>query len=209
MLFYDCTTAPSPRRVRIFAHEKGISLPSKQVNLRSGEQFSDEFRAINPRCVVPTLVLEDGTVLSDSIAICRYLEIRFPDTPLMGTDAKEAALIEMRQREIELDGILAIVDAFRNGTKGLKDRALPGPSLVPQIPELVERGKARFERFMYELDNELNQTEFVAGETYSIADISLFVAIDFAGWIKMSIPDECTNLLRWHGLISSRSSAQA
>jgi glutathione S-transferase len=209
MKFYDCSTAPSPRRVRIFAAEKGISLPTVQVDLRNGEQFSEAFRAINPDCTVPALQLDDGTVIADAVAICGYLEEIHPDPPLIGTTPQERAIVTALNRQIERDGFFAAMDAFRNTAKGLKGRALPGPHDYEQIPELAERGRARVENFFRAMDARLGGSEFVAGNRYSLPDISTLVLTDFAGWAKLTPPDECANLRRWHAAVSARPSAKA
>ena len=140
MKFYDCATAPSPRRVRIFLAEKGISIDTVQVDLRNNEQFTPAFRAINPDCTVPALVLDDGTVIADAVAICDYIEELHPDPPLIGATPQERAVVTALNRQIERDGFFAAMDAFRNTAKGLKGRALPGPHDYEQIPEL---GRAR------------------------------------------------------------------
>ena len=124
MKFYDCATAPSPRRVRIFLAEKGLTVPTVQVDLRNGEQFTPAFRALNPDCMVPVLELDSGAAITDIIAICRYFEELHPDPPLMGRSAEERAVIESWLRRIEWDGIYAAQEAFRNATPGLKGRAL-------------------------------------------------------------------------------------
>ena len=210
MKFYDCSTAPSPRRVRIFAAEKGISLPTVQVDLRNGEQFSDAFRAINPDCTVPALVLDDGTVIADAVAICGYLEEIHPDPPLIGTTPQERAAVTALNRQIERDGFFAAMDAFRNAAKGLKGRALPGPHDYEQIPELAERGRARVGHFFKTMNARLADREFVAGERYTIADISTMVLTDMAvGMVKLSIPDDCPHMRRWHAAMSARPSAKA
>ena len=209
MKFYDCVTAPSPRRVRIFAAEKGIALPTVQVDLRNGEQFSDAFRAINPDCTVPALVLDDGTVIADAVAICGYLEEMHPDPPLIGSTAEERATVTALNRQIERDGFFAAMDAFRNTAKGLKGRALPGPHDYEQIPELAERGRVRVENFFRAMDARLAGGEFVAGDRYTIADISTQVLIDLAGRAKLNVPDACAHLCRWHAAVSARPSAKA
>src|SRR5262249_25831361 len=152
MKFYDCASAPSPRRVRIFLAEKGITVPTIQVNLRSGEQFSEAFRAINPDCTVPVLLLDDGTAISDAIAICVYFEAIHPDPPLMGSGPADRALVTSWQRRVERDGLYAVMEAFRNATPGLKGRAIPGPDNHEQIPALAERGRQRVLSFYRAMD---------------------------------------------------------
>jgi glutathione S-transferase len=147
MKFYDCATAPSPRRVRIFLAEKRISLPTVQVDLRNGEQFSPAFRAINPECTVPVLELDNGTTIADIVGICRYFEELNPEPRLMGRTAEEKALVESWQRRTERDGFYAAMEAFRNSTPGLKGHALPGPDTYEQIPALAERGRVRTRHF--------------------------------------------------------------
>jgi glutathione S-transferase len=209
MKFYDCSTAPSPRRVRIFLAEKGISVPTVQVDLRNGEQFSPAFRAINPDATVPVLELDNGTRIADAIGICVYFEATHPQPPLMGASAEEKAVITERQRLAERNGFYAVMEAFRNSTPGLKGRGLPGPDNYEQIPALAERGRARVMRFFNEMDTYLAQHPFVAGPRYSIADITALVTVDFARWAKLTIPDECSHLRRWHTEISARPSARA
>lgn len=211
MKFYDCASAPSPRRVRVFLAEKGIAVPTVQIDLRAGQQFTPEFRAINPDCTVPVLTLDDGTVITDAIGICRYFEETHPAPPLMGATATERAVVESWQRQCERDGLYAVMETFRNATPGLKDRALPGPDNYPQIPELAARGRARIERFFATLDARLAANEFVAGPRYSIADITALIAVDFAGWLrpKLTIPAGCTHLARWYAAAAARPSAKA
>ena len=153
MKLYEFSIAPGPRRVRIFVAEKGIEIPSVQINTRERQQFSDEYRAVNPNCVVPALVLDDGTCIGETVAICRYLEETHPEPNLMGRDAKEKALIEMWNRQAELEGYLAAVDALRNSAPMFEDRGVAGVTGgVPQIPALVERGKQSMGRFFSKLD---------------------------------------------------------
>lgn len=210
MKFYDCATAPSPRRVRVFLAEKGISVETVQVDLRNGEQFGAAFRAINPDCTVPALALDDGTVIGDAVAICQYFEELHPDPPLIGVTPQERAVVTALNRGIERDGLFAVMDAFRNAAKGMKGRALPGPHDYAQIPELAERGRARVTHFFRDLDARLQDREFVAGARYTIADITAMVLTDMAaGMVKLPIPEDCPHMRRWHTAMSARPSARA
>ena len=210
MKLYDFSLAPSPRRVRMFIAEKEIDIPTVQINTREREQFSDEYRAVNPNCVVPTLVLDDGTCLGESVAICRYLEEIHPEPALMGRDAREKAEIEMWSRQAEFEGYLAATEAVRNAAPMFEDRGLPGvPGGVPQIPALIERGKQTLARFFPKLDRQLAANRFLVGDAFSIADITAYVAIDFAGRAEIEIPADCPDLARWFAEMGKRPSAVA
>ena len=209
MKLYEFAGAPSPRRVRIFLAEKGIVVPTVQVNLRQGEQFGEAFRAINPDCTVPVLELDDGVRIADSVAICVYFEEKKPVPPLMGVGPEEKAIVTAWQRQVERDGFYAVLEAFRNATPGLKGRALPGAADHEQIPALAERGRVRVQRFFKTMDGRLAAAEFVAGQRYTIADITTLVTVDFAGWVKLKIPDDCVHLRRWHAAVAARPSTAA
>jgi len=209
MKFYDCTTAPSPRRVRIFLAEKGISVPTVQVDLRNNEQLTPAFREINPDATVPALVLDDGTHLNDAVGICVYFEALHPYPALMGEGPEDKALVVSWQREVERNGFYAVMEAFRNWARGLKGRALPGPHDYEQIPALAERGRLRVGHFFAQMDDRLRQSEFVAGSRYTIADITALVTVDFAQSAKLAVPDEYVHLRRWHAQASTRPSAKA
>jgi glutathione S-transferase len=209
MKLYDCASAPSPRRVRIFLAEKGLAVPTVQVDLRNGEQFTESFRAINPDCTVPVLELDDGTRITDAVAICVYFEAVRAAPPLMGGDPQQKAVIAAAHRRAEREGFYAVVEAFRNVTPGMKGRSLPGPDGYEQIPALAARGRARVLRFFETMEAELAGRAFVCGPGYSIADITTLVTVDFAKWIKLAIPETCANLRRWHAEVSARSSAKA
>ena len=207
MKFYDCKTAPSPRRVRIFLAEKDVEIVTVQVDLGSREQLSDTFQKINPDCVVPVLELDDGSCLSEVLAICHYLEAKFPQPALMGATDEERARALMWNGKVEQQGLLPMADALRNRSKGLKDRAVTGPVGYPQIPELAERGHRRVEQFFHRLDGQLTDNEFIAGDFFSIADISAMVTVDFAAWLKLALPEDAHNARRWYEVVSSRPSA--
>lgn len=207
MKFYDCRTAPSPRRVRMFLSEKGMDVPVIQVDLRAGQQFSDEFRAKNPRCTVPVLELDDGTCLCETLAICHFVEKVIPEPVLMGRDAREQALVIMWNQRLEFDGFGAIADAFRNSARGLHGRAMTGATAYQQIPALADRGRQRAEEFLRDLDDHLAQRPFIALDRFSMADLTAFVIVEFARWIKMGIPEECSGLRRWYDETLARPSA--
>ncbi len=209
MKFYDFKMAPSPRRVRIFIAEKGMDIETVQVDLGGGEQFGEAFRKINADCVVPVLELDDGTCISEVLAICSYLEELHPEPNLMGTNAAERASVLMWNTKIEQQGFMAIADAFRNVAERLKNRAVTGPESYAQIPELAERGRKRAEQFFQRLDGQLANRAFVAGDSYSIADISALVVTDFATRVKISRPDDAENLQRWYESVAGRPSASA
>ena len=210
MKFYDFRTAPNPRRARMFMAEKGINdVEIIQVDLGNVEQLGNEYRAINPSGTVPALVLDDDTLIAESVAICRYFEELQPLPPLMGRNAKEKAQVEMWQRQVELQGYLPAGDTFRNHNKRFAGRAIAGPEKYEQIPELVVRGRARVEHFLGILDQRLGASEFVANDAFTIADITAFILIEFAGWSKIAIQEEHTNLQRWYQDTKSRPSADA
>lgn len=209
MKLYDFELAPNPRRVRMFLAEKGVSIPTVQVNLRQGEQFSAEFSKIHPYSLVPVLELDDGTCLGESVAICRYIESLYPDPPLMGRDGKDQAIVEMWSRRAEFEGIMAAGEAVRNASPLFADRSVSGvPGGFPQIPALVERGKKRLARFFAFCDRRLADNAFLAGAHFTIADITAFVAMEFAKRVDVAIPVECENVMRWREKIASRPSAR-
>ena len=211
MKLYDSEQAPNPRRVRIFMAEKGISCETNQLNIVLGENLSDDFLAVNPRGLLPTLVLDDGTVLDESVAICRYLEETHPEPQLMGTDAISKAQIESRQRHMEFDGLFSAAEAFRNAYPRFAKRGLGGNvGSVDAIPALVERGKASVLRFYNRLNEDLGQSQYVAGDAFTIADITALCAVDFASMAaRVPVPETCENLARWHAEVSARPSARA
>jgi glutathione S-transferase len=210
MKLYDFALAPNPRRVRMFLAEKGVTVPTVQVNVRNREQFTPEFIKLNPFCVVPVLELDDGTCIGESVAICRYFEVLHPEPPLMGRDAKEQAVIEMWDRRAELEGMGSAGEIVRNLAPAFNDRGVAGvPEGFAQIPELVERGKKRMARFFELWDRQLVDSAFVAGANFSIADITSFIAIEFVKRAEITIPDQCEHVARWHESISQRPSTAA
>ena len=210
MKLYDFSLAPNPRRVRMFLAEKGIEVPMVQVNTREREQFSDWFQKINPRGAVPVLELDDGTLISESVAICRYFEETHPEPRLMGRDARDKAIVEMWNRRAELECTAAVGETLRNTLPMFEDRALPGAaSGIAQIPALAERGRKSFVRFLQRLDDRLEDNQFLAGGVFTIADITAFISIDTGKRVEMAVPETCTNVLRWQTEVAGRPSASA
>lgn len=206
LTLYDCSTAPSPRRARILLAEKGIPHDTVQIDLRSGEQLGEAYRAINPQCTVPALRLENGVVLADNAAIAAYLEAAYPEPPLLGVTALEKAEIASWHWRAEFEGLLAIAEALRNGSPAMANRALPGPVNYPQIPELAQRGVARVQHFFATLNEHLAGREFIATERFSIADITAVVAVDFARVVKVKPTEQHPHLLRWRLAVGQRAS---
>jgi glutathione S-transferase len=203
MKFYDGGRAPNPRRVRIFLAEKGIKIPTEQVDLAGLQQRSEAYTAINPMQRVPALVLDDGTVIAESIAICRYFEVLQPDPPLFGRGALASALVEMWNRRAELHLFLPVASVFQHLHPAMK------AMIDPQVPEWGEWNKPRVMAFLQFLDSELKDRPFVAGAGYSVADITAMVAVDFMRVSKLAVPDTLANLKRWHQAVSARPSAAA
>jgi glutathione S-transferase len=201
---YDCATAPSPRRARILLAEKGVAHDTVQVDLRSGEQLGEAYRAINPQCTVPALRTEEGLLLTDNAAIAAYLEARYPEPALLGRTPAEKAAIASWNWRVEFEGLLAIAEALRNGSPAMANRALPGPVNYVQIPELAERGRARVQNFFATLNEQLSAHAHVAGSEFSIADITAVVAVDFARVVKVKPGDEHPHLLRWRTRMAER-----
>ena len=203
---YDCSTAPSPRRARILLAEKGVAHETVQVDLRTKEQLSDAFRAINPQCTVPALRTEDGEMFTDNAAITAYLEAQFPHPPLLGRTPAEMAEIASWHWRVEFEGLLAIAEALRNSAPAMENRALPGPVDYAQIPALALRGLARVQQFMDMLDAHLAGRDFIAANQFSIVDITAVVAIDFARVVRIKPGEQHVNLRRWRDAMALRPS---
>src|SRR5262245_25125294 len=203
MKLYDSGRAPNPRRVRIFLAEKGVSVPSEQVDLGAMEQKSEAFTALNPLQRVPVLALDDGTVITESVAICRYFERLRPEPPLFGRGPKEEALVEMWNRRLDLNLLAAVANVFRHTHPAMKELE------VPQVPDWAEANRPRVMDFLAILDGELADQLYVVGDHYTIADITGLVAVDFMKPARLTVPDDLVNVRRWHAQVSARPSAKA
>src|SRR5476649_580518 len=203
MKLYDGGRAPNPRRVRVYLSEKGIKIPVEQVDLGAMAHRSAAFAAVNPLMRVPALELDDCTIITESIAICRYFEMLHPQPPLFGRDAKEAAIVEMWQRRIELHLLAPVSHIFRNLHPAMAQME------VPQVPVWAEANKPRVIEFLQLLDGELGKRRYITGENFTVADITGLVALDFMKPAKLSVPDTMVNVRRWHAELSARPSASA
>lgn len=203
MKLFDGGRAPNPRRVKVFLAEKGIAVPIEQVDLGKLAHKSAAYTAVNPLQRVPALELDDGTIITESIAICRYFERLHPEPPLFGTDAKDAALVEMWERRIEFHLLGPVSHVFRNLHPAMKEME------VPQVPAWAEANKPRVMDFLALLDRELAGRRYVAGERYTVADITGMIAVDFLKPAKLAVPENLGHLRRWHEEVSSRPSAKA
>ena len=203
---YDCSTAPSPRRARILLAEKRVDHETVEIDLRRGEQLGDAFRAVNPQCTVPVLRTDDGLLLTDNAAITAWLEARFPDPPVLGVTPGEKAEIASWNWRVEFEGLLAIAEAMRNSAPAMAERALAGPVNYAQIPELAQRGQTRARQFFATLNERLAGRDFLAGERFSIADITAVVAVDFARVIKLRVDEQVPELQRWRAGMALRPS---
>ncbi|PJK27950.1 glutathione S-transferase family protein [Minwuia thermotolerans] len=207
MQFYDCATAPSPRRARIFIAEKGLDVPTTQVDVGKAEQLGDDFLKINPRGTVPVLMTDEGVALTENLAIAAYLEAKHPEPVLMGNSDIERAEVLQWAAIAESHGFQAVAEALRNTNPHMKGRALPGPDNYDQIPELGERGLTRTKRYFEILDRRLEGREWLVGGGLTYADITAFVCADFARIIKMRVPEELGNLHGWYTKMKERPSA--
>jgi glutathione S-transferase len=203
MKLFDGGRAPNPRRVRVFLAEKGIEVPLVPVDMAALEHKGDVVRSRNPLMRLPVLELDDGTVITESVAICRYFEELHPEPALFGGGALGKALVEMWQRRIELNLLACVAAAFRHIHPAMKEWE------IPQVPEWGEANKPKVLDFLGLLDGELASREFAAGDRHSIADITGMIAIDFMKPARLTVPEELVNVRRWHKALSERPSATA
>ncbi|SRR6056297_632499 len=201
MHLYTYDPAPNPRRLGLFLALKEIDIDTTQIDLMQLEQLGEQYRAICPAGTVPTLRLDDGTLITEVIAICDYLESLHPQKPLMGTTPLARAQVLGWDHHIYINAFSAVAEVLRNGNPNFADRALPGPVKTPQIPALVDRGRERLQRGWQTYDEALNGRDFLVGDTLTLADIDLLVCSEFAGWVKESIPEDCESLLAWRARV--------
>ena len=210
MKLYNWQVAPNPRRVRMFIAEKDLAIDTVEVGEPGKPQLSDHFLTRNPHRIVPALELDDGTVIGEAPVICRYLESLHPEPPLLGRDPKEQAIVGMWERKCELEGLQPCAEILRNKVRAFEGRALPGYIVrIEQIAELAERGKVRLEAFYDKLEQRLAESRYLAGDDFTVADITGFVAVEMARAGKNDIPERCPHVQRWHAAVAARPSAKA
>jgi glutathione S-transferase len=203
MKILQTKTAPNPRRVRIFLAEKGIEVPYEELDLMKGELKTPDFVKLNPMQRVPVLILDDGTPIAETMAICRYFEETHPQPALFGTGARERAVVEMWSRRMELNLLLCVAQAFRHLHPAMAQLE------VPQVAEWGEANKPRVLEVLGFMDQELAGRRYIAGDAFSIADITGLVAVDFMRAARIQRPPELEHLARWHADVSARPSAKA
>jgi glutathione S-transferase len=203
MKILQTKAAPNPRRVRIFLAEKGIEVPYEELDLMKGELKTPEFTKLNPFQRVPLLILDDGTALAETMAICRYFEETKPEPALFGKGAKGRALVEMWNRRMELGLLFSVAQAFRHLHPAMAQLE------VPQVAAWGEANKPKALEIMQFMDQELGKRRFIAGDDYSVADITALVAIDFTRLARVERPASLQNLARWHAEVAARPSAKA
>ncbi|MEM9487536.1 MAG: glutathione S-transferase [Myxococcota bacterium] len=203
MKLYEFEAFPNPRRVRIFLAEKGLSVPREQIDVPSGEHRQEPYVTKNPYAAVPALELDDGTMICETVAICRYFEGLNPEPALMGTSAEDRAVVEMWQRRVEQNLFDPFVAFFHHATPGL------GALETYQNAEWGQHNRELGIATMKRLDQRLASSRFIAGERFSIADITALAGVDFAAFLDIPVPADHENLHRWHGEVSARPSASA
>ncbi len=207
MRLFDYNRAPNPRRVRMFVAEKGLDIPLIKVDLMRMQQLSPEFRQINPGATLPVLETDDGTYISECLAICHYLESLHPEPPLLGTTPLEQAQVIMWNNIVEV-GMDAAAEVLRNLSPGFRGHALPGPAPIEQLPALVQRGQIRVAQFFDRVEQQLESNAYIAGENFSFADMTLLATTEFSDWVETYAYDTRPALKRWYEKVMQRPSAQ-
>jgi glutathione S-transferase len=209
MKLYDCQMAPNPRRARIFLAEKGLEIEKQEADILKGENLKEEYLKVNFWGMLPSLELDDGTIIPEAPCIFLYIEALHPEPNLLGNDPKDSALIQAWERFAELSGMQAIGEFFRNQSPALTDRAIPGYKGVPLIPDLVERSKKRAAYFYDQIEKRLGESEYLGSDRFTAADITALCVIDFGNAVGLGIPEGNENTKRWYKAVSGRASAAA
>ena len=209
MKLYDFELAPNAQRVRVFLAEKGLEVPTEQLNVRDDDQFVEPFTSMNPFHCVPFLELDNGTVIAESMSICRYLEELHPEPPLFGRTAEKRAVIDMWLRRFELDAFIPMLHAVRNHVPMFAGRVVPGTRTdLPQLPVMVTRGKEMMEVFLARGEPHMAQNEFIAGPDFTVADITGFFTVRMTNALEMDLTTSYPAVNAWVGKMSQRPAFQ-
>ena len=209
MKLYDFELAPNAQRVRVFLAEKGLEVPTEQLNVRDDDQFVEPFTSMNPFHCVPFLELDDGTVIAESMSICRYLEELNPKPALFGRTAEERAVIDMWLRRFELDAFIPMLHAVRNHVPMFAGRVVPGTRTdLPQLPVMVTRGKEMMEVFLARVEPHMAQNEFIAGPDFTIADITGYFTVRMTNALEMDLTTSYPAVTAWFAKVSQRPAFQ-
>ena len=209
MKLYDFELTPNAQRVRVFLAEKGLEVPTEQLNVRDDDQFVEPFTSMNPFHCVPFLELDDGTVIAESMSICRYLEELNPEPPLFGRTAEERAVIDMWLRRFELDAFIPMLHAVRNHVPMFAGRVVPGTRTdLPQLPVMVTRGKEMMEVFLARVEPHMAQNEFIAGPDFTIANITGYFTVRMTNALEMDITTSYPAVTAWFAKVSQRPAFQ-
>ena len=209
MKLYDFELAPNAQRVRVFLAEKGLEVPTEQLNVRDDDQFVEPFASMNPFHCVPFLELDDGNVIAESMSICRYLEELNPEPPLFGRTAEERAVIDMWLRRFELDAFIPMLHAVRNHVPMFAGRVVPGTRTdLPQLPVMVTRGKEMMEVFLARVEPHMAQNEFIAGPDFTIADITGYFTVRMTNALEMDLTTPYPAVTAWFAKVSRRPAFQ-
>jgi glutathione S-transferase len=209
MKLYSFPTAPSARRALIFLAEKGLTVAIEDVDLRTGRHLEPAYLAVNPQGLVPVLELDDGTRITENIAIATYLEELKPTPPLFGRNPLERARVFQWNARLEFEGLLPLADRLRNSHPAFKGRAVPGAAPYDQIPQLAERGGERVKRFLGILNEHLAGQELIVGDAFSFADITGVVFMDMLRMARVEVPVELEHLRNWYDRMRARASYTA
>jgi glutathione S-transferase len=208
MRLFDYNRAPNPRRVRVFIAEKELNIPLVKVDLMRMQQLSTEFRQINPGATLPVLETDDGVYISESLAICSYLESMNPEPNLLGKSSLEKSRVIMWNNIAE-QGMDAAAEVLRNMSPGFRGHAMPGPAPIEQIPALIERGQIRVNQFFDRIEQQLQKNEYLAGENYSFADITLMATTEFSDWVETHAYETRPALQNWYKKVTARPASNA
>jgi len=194
---YTFEPAPNPKRVHLMMQYKGIDMETIPVDMMTGEQRSEDFGRINPLHTLPVLMLDDGTLLTEVISICSYLESIYPEKPLMGSEPLEKAQILGWSHWLFTQIFIPTADVFRNSNPAFAGHALPGTLALEQIPDLIDRGKARLADNLPKVDKHLQDKDFLMGDAFTFADTELLSWMSFLQMARQPLPDSCGNIAAW------------